>query len=255
MGKKLHSNLIYPAILILASLLLFFLDQNNYLNFLRSFTEIRLNPIKKSLYQKTNKSQNPFLSDSDFINQLEAKNLSVKLLNKKIKELEQENKILQEQLNAPFSSDTSYLPANILGINRYLVIDKGKIDGVKKNQAVVFSDILIGKIIEVSAKTAKVILPTDPKSKIPAIDQISGARGLVAGQYQTSLIFEKILTSQKLAKDNLVVTSGQDKILPPNLIIGEITKIAKKETKVFQTAQLELLIDYNKLLKVFVILN
>jgi len=245
-------------ILVIISLFIYVFDRNNYLSFLHQFVQINFNPIKKNLYntsQTQKNNLNPYLADNDFINKLQAKDTAVKLLNKKITELTKENILLKEQLNSPLPADLSLLLANILNFDRYLVIDKGSLDGVKKDNPVILDDLLIGKIISVSAKSSKVILPTDPDSKIQAIDQISGAKGIVAGKFQTELVFDKVLLKEQLKKDDLIITTGQEQIFPPNLIIAEIKMVNKKESDIFQTADLSLLVDYEKLSKVFIILN
>lgn len=244
----------YYLFFIFLSLLLIILDNYNLLSFLKKPVESFLNPIKKSLHQKKS-PKNPFLSDPDFINQFAAKELAVKVLNKKIAELKKENELLKKQINAPLSVNYSYLPANVIGFDRYLIIDKGSLDNVEKNQPVVFEDLLVGKVINVSAKTAKIILPLDPDSKIPALDQITGAKGLVIGQFQTDFTFEKVLTDEKINKGDLILTSGQEKTFPPNLIIAEIEKVKRQESEIFQSAQLKPLIDYQKLSLVFLIKN
>jgi len=253
-----RSNYTSSIILVIICLIFLLADSNNYLAFLHHFVELNVNPAKKAIsgqYKKISGNKNPYLADSDFINKLEAEQKAIKILNKKITELKNENQDLHRQLNSPLPADLSLLPAEVLGINRHLSIDKGAKNGIKLNQPVIFQDVLIGKIVKVSAKSAMVLLPVDPESKIAAIDQITGAAGIVTGQFHTSLVFEKVLVKEKITKDDLIITSGQEKIFPKNLIIAEVTKVNKSETDVFQTAEIKPFLDYQKLSRVFVILD
>jgi len=50
-----------------------------------------------------------------------------------------------------------------------------------------------------------------------------------------------------------VVTSGEDGVYPPDLLIGKIKEVEKEEAEVYQQAVLEPLVDYKRRERVFVV--
>jgi cell shape-determining protein MreC len=67
-------------------------------------------------------------------------------------------------------------PARPIGFSRYLQIDKGGDEGIKQNQVAVFKDNYIGRILEVEPKKSKIILVSDPDSRISAFSQSDSGR-------------------------------------------------------------------------------
>ena len=69
------------------------------------------------------------------------------------------------------------------------------------------------------------------------------------------LILTGVLQKEKIDVGELVITSGEDEVFPPNLLIGKIKKIEKEERQPYQKAEVEPLIDYDKLETVFLIIE
>lgn len=174
------------------------------------------------------------------------------VLSVKLNVLEEENKALRRQLEAPLPPTTKFLPAKTLGLTKYLTIDKGEEDGVKPGMIVVSENILVGKIIQVTPKTAQVILPTDPDSKIPSRTIKTNARGLVEGQFGTGAVFDRVLQAEVLESGDLLVTTGEGEY-ERDLLIGKLTRIEKVPVEPFQKGEITPLLDYSKLVNVFVI--
>ncbi|MBI5465377.1 rod shape-determining protein MreC [Candidatus Gottesmanbacteria bacterium] len=172
----------------------------------------------------------------------------------KLKLLEEENQALRRQLEAPLPPTMKFLPAKTIGLTRYLTIDKGEEDGVREGTMVVSENILLGKIISLTPKTAQVLLPTDPDSKIPSRTLKTGAKGLAIGEFGTKLSLAKVLQAEVLEVGDLVVTSGEGGYVR-DLLIGKIAKIEKIPVEPFQKGEIAPLLDYQRLVNVFVITN
>lgn len=187
-------------------------------------------------------------------------------LKKKVEELEREvaklkiensqlkidNQAMRRLLQAPLPPEWKFLPAKTLGLVRYLTIDQGRKDGVKKGMSAVFENVLVGRVVGVSEKSAKIMLPTDPESKIAV--KVGNVRGILVGERER-LILDKVLQKQTLEVGSLVVTSGENEVFPANLLIGKVMAIEKEERQPFQKAEVEPLIEYNKLETVFLIVD
>ena len=112
----------------------------------------------------------------------------------------------------------------------------GKMDGVKDGQFIVTnSGALLGKIIRVSNKTAKVLLINEPQSKISVAFPKINNRAILSGNYNENLkiLFTKI--PMMPTNGDIVITSGDDS-LPPGLLVGTVVKNKNKEPIVVPTA-------------------
>lgn len=147
------------------------------------------------------------------------------------------------------------MPARPIGLGRYLKIDRGVSAGVKTGSAVVFNDNLIGRVVNVSEGFANVQLLSDPDSKIAAFSQnLEGrAKGVLAGQFGTESVLEKILHEEKVAIGDLVYSEGTEGFLPRGLILGKVTEVIKAENEIFKQAKVSPDFDIRDLELVFII--
>ena len=166
--------------------------------------------------------------------------------------LEEENKALRQQLEAPLPAQMKFLPAKTLGLTRYLILDKGQENGVFVGQSVVSGNFLVGKIITVTPRTSTVLLPTDSDSRIPVRTLKTAGLGLLTGEFGTKATLTKVLQSERLEKDDLLATTGEAGY-QRDLLIGKIEKIEKNEVEPFQKAEVNLSLDYSRLENVFLI--
>lgn len=172
--------------------------------------------------------------------------------------LKSENEALLKQLEAPLPPDLEFTPARVIGMSRFLYIDKGTRNGVEVGDTVLVEEILVGQIIEVGEETAKVRLLTDPESKVPvrtmkgALAESNSALGLLVGEEGKNLRLEKVLQREELSEGDLVGTSG-DGGFPADLLIGKVSSLLSSEKEVYQSAKVEAGIEYGNLLYVFVV--
>lgn len=176
-----------------------------------------------------------------------------------------ENKALHDQFQTTYPRSLDLLPANVVGAPRFIpglfspeifIIDKGSADGLKVGDAVVFKDNLVGIITKTSDFLSQVSLTTNSTLKFTAKTEKETV-GVVKGEGNGDLFLDNVLLSDKLDKDELVLTSGDLKIdqtgIPPNVIVGRIVSVEANPSNLFQKAKLRTLIDFSKLSKVFVV--
>lgn len=146
-------------------------------------------------------------------------------------------------------------PARPIGLDRYLKIDKGSKDGIKLNQPVVYRDNFLGKIVSVSEKSASVMLPYDPDSKLSAfsLNKAGKAKGILLGQFGSEMLFDKILHEEPIAEGDLVYSEGTEGFLPRGLVFGRVSEILAKDTQVFKQAKVKPVFDIRDLELVFII--
>ena len=105
-------------------------------------------------------------------------------------------------------------------------IDKGYKDGLKSDQAVMTPDGVIGKVRDVWAHNAQVLLLNDSTSGAGVVLTSSRIRGIVRGSANGQLLINNLTSDSRIKVGDKVVTSGGDKIFPRGLPVGEITAIA-----------------------------
>jgi len=244
---------------LILSFLLLALDSLGWMRSVRGMVEKGTNPLKGGIYRTISNvkyqvsnikySREELIALKEKVEELEREVAKLKIENSQLKI---DNQAMRRLLQAPLPPEWKFLPAKTLGGTRYLTIDKGKRDGVKKGMVVVFEEVLVGRVVGVSEKSAKIMLPTDPESKIAV--KVGNVRGILLGE-SDRLILTEVLQGRKIKVDGLVVTSGENEVFPANLLIGKVSKIEKEERQPYQKAEVEPLIEYNKLETVFLIVE
>lgn len=256
MRKTLNSDISQFLVLIFLSFGLLFFDKFSFWRPIRTVLQVVSVPVKRRLYSGGQKIRRGFstvvavrtLAEE---NRLLKKELSETLSTaSRVSKLEEENRTLREQFELSQTSNWQMLPTFVIGKNRFLKIDKGSKGGVREGMAVVFKDILVGEIYEVTERSSLVKLVTDADSKILAKTQ-SGVHGILSGRHQVSMVLEKILPEKALAEGDLVLTRAQEGI-PSGLLLGKIAKVEKVDSGLFQTAEVAQVLDFESLEMVFV---
>lgn len=135
------------------------------------------------------------------------------------------------ELDAPYTSG-DFVNAQVIGSSpsnyRWArFIDKGFVDGIRKNMAVINADGLVGKVISVARGNALVLLLIDPKAAAGA--RLEGRRdtGKIQGNGEDQgLSLELIGSNSEVFAADQVITSGQDNVFPPGIPIGLVDQIS-----------------------------
>ena len=244
MNNKLKNWLV--AILI--AIILVIIDRVGYFNWLKRPVANIINPSRHKLY--LNKVSNP--SESELASGQAA------ILEAELKTVLAENERLRDLLGTKLPPSWQFVPANILNINNnQITIDVGSdmqvssgmvVIGLKRNQ--VNNGLVIGQVVDVGLSQSKVRVLQDKDSRLNGITE-AGVKGLVGGQGD-KVSFKEVLQEYQLVENELVLTAGGDG-WPPGLVIGRIGTIDKVDTEVFQSAEINLLIDLSSLRQVYIV--
>ena len=145
-----------------------------------------------------------------------------------------------------FKFQKSVLPARIIGMDasnvwKSLIINKGSLDGVKKNMVVLDKyGHLVGRIIgPISFKETRVQMITDTESGVSVVPQGKGVPGVLIGDGNGRCRLEFILsTDTAIAEGDRLITAGFDGIYFPGIEVGRVTSIVEKGG-LFKTVQVE----------------
>jgi rod shape-determining protein MreC len=269
--KRLPTRSTVLIILILLSLVGIALDQNEDLQPIEDLVLRFVVPIQERLTSLANNIKD-LTQTTQNIKELHRRNEelqglvdSLMIENVHLKEIESENETLRRLLGFTQANPThsykaaevkgrviGYDPSNFLS---YLTIDLGSQQGIEKGMPVVTERGLVGRITEVGANWAKVMLTIDPSSSVNALIQTSRATGVVEGQVGGSLLMKYIPQGETVNINDIVLTSGLGGNFPKNLIIGQVTAVHQRDIEMFQQADIRPTVDFNKLEIVLIITN
>ena len=117
---------------------------------------------------------------------------------------------------------------------RSCLLDKGSADGVRKGMAVVTPLGVLGQVVSVTPRTAKVLLLTDPNSGIDVLVQRTRTRGIVSGSLENGTILKYVKRSEDVQDGDRLMTSGTDGVFPKGLLVGTVIKVMKQHVGLFQ---------------------
>jgi len=194
----------------------------------------------------------------------------VSLLKNHIDKLEIENQLLQEQSVEnkrlrdllSFKRRFSYtvLPAEIIGRDpsswfKTILVDKGKKDGVQPGLGVITPKGIVGKIINVSDDSSKILLITDVNSAVDAVLKRTRKRGIVEGFGENRCKLSYVLKTEDINLDDRIVGSGLNGTYPKGVLIGIVSNIVKNKSGFFQLVELKPSVDFSKLTEVLIVLK
>jgi rod shape-determining protein MreC len=149
--------------------------------------------------------------------------------------LQAENDRLNGLLNVAPRPFVNSVTARVIADNRgafarTLLVDAGSSAGVEKNQAAVTGAGLVGRVIEVGERSARLLLVTDINSRIPVMRQRTGDRAVVSGTNGSRLRLLYLEPSRPVAEGEWIVTSGRGGVFPPGIPIGRLAQGADGES-------------------------
>ncbi len=101
-----------------------------------------------------------------------------------------------------------------------IVVDRGSTDGVVRNGSVVTADGAVGRVIETTPFTARVLLLSDPRSAVGVLLQNSREIGVVEGNGPGDLHLKYLSRASDIRPGDAVITSGQGGVFPRGIVVG-----------------------------------
>jgi rod shape-determining protein MreC len=133
---------------------------------------------------------------------------------------------------------------------RSLTISRGSSDGVALNAPVISPTGVVGRVIAVGPRAARVQVLLDRDSGVGVLIERSRVSGVVSGQVvqpetgTADLLLKYVSERADVAEGDVVVTSGFDRIYPKGLVVGRVSYVGKgsgllKEIRVEPSARFD----------------
>ncbi|MDB5395589.1 MAG: rod shape-determining protein MreC [Rhodospirillales bacterium] len=158
--------------------------------------------------------------------------------------LEAQSRVLRGMVNlspsAPAILRTEPVIAEPGGLYaRSVLIGGGAHDGLAKGQAAMAGVGLAGRITEIGAWSARVLLITDLNSRIPVILEGTRTHAILAGDNSPSPYLMYLPKAAAVLPGDRLVTAGHDGVFPTGLPVGRVASIENAEIRVEPIADLD----------------
>ena len=140
-----------------------------------------------------------------------------------------------------------------------VMINRGTLDGVADNMAVITEMGLVGHVVEAGLNTSKVQLILDPRSSVGTLIQRPESR--VAGIVEGDINNPHAPKMVNIPKDadvqvgDIVITSGYGGVYPKGLVVGKILEMHNDEGGLLKHGIISPSVNFEKLEDVLVITN
>ncbi len=140
------------------------------------------------------------------------------------------------------AANQEFVAANVInidqtGLRRSITINRGTRDGIAIGMPVVTDQGLVGRVLDISANAARVLLITDRDSAVSARLQTSRVEGSLRGQLSGNLRLTMVPPGDSVAVGDLVLTSGLGGNFPADIVIGVVASSRQFEFELFQEAE------------------
>jgi len=105
------------------------------------------------------------------------------------------------------------------------LVDAGRDRGLEKGMAVVDAYGMVGQIVEVGERSARVLLITDFNSRIPVLVERSRDQAILEGRNGPLAELRFLPMNPSVVVGDRVLTSGRGGLLPPGLPVGEVVQV------------------------------
>ena len=158
-------------------------------------------------------------------------------------QLEQKNAQLSILNNVKLDPTINWVTGQVLAdsgspFNKSVLLNIGANDGVKDGSAAMGGLGLVGRISGVGKNISRVILLTDVSSSIPVVVQKTGHKGLIIGDNSANPTLNFFENSRNMKPGMRLLTSGEGRVFPPDLLIGTVVLDASGKLRVDLAAKL-----------------
>lgn len=153
------------------------------------------------------------------------------------RKLDAENTELRNLSKFQPQGTQSYITARVIAdaggtFAHSLVLSAGSRSGVRKGQAVISGDGLVGRVHGVGPNSSRVLLITDLNSRIPVMIEETRVRAILAGNNSTRTSLIHLPPGATASPGDRVITSGHGGAFPWGLPVGVVASVTDDRIEV-----------------------
>jgi rod shape-determining protein MreC len=151
-------------------------------------------------------------------------------LQERLSELESQNQKLKELLDYSETQKRQGIVAPIVARSadhwwQHVTLGRGSQLGIKKDFIVMGPGGLVGRVVEVTPNTSRVLLLSDATSRVGAVISRSRSMGFMRGQGSNRAVLQFFDKVPDVRKGDAVSTSPVSKLFPPGLPLGRVESV------------------------------
>ncbi|MBW4523664.1 MAG: rod shape-determining protein MreC [Phormidium tanganyikae FI6-MK23] len=151
-------------------------------------------------------------------------------LRQRLIELESKNQKLEELLGLARSKQVNGVPAAVIGRSadhwwQQVTLGRGTNDGVKEGSVVLSPGGLVGRVTQTTGGTSRVLLLSDPSSRVGVVISRSRFMGYLRGKTGNRAVMEFFEKVPDVRKDDVVTTSSFSQLYPAGIPIGRVESV------------------------------
>ncbi|MBY9066633.1 rod shape-determining protein MreC [Hyphomonas sp. WL0036] len=141
--------------------------------------------------------------------------------------LEAYERILNLMGEPPEKGVTARVTTEVDGpFSQTLLANAGKLQGVEAGAVAVNEGGLVGRVVHLGERSARILLISDYSSRLPVLGEVSGVRAIMYGQDREAARLSDLPEEANFIEGERILTSGDGGAYPRGLVVGT----ARKET-------------------------
>jgi len=167
------------------------------------------------------------------------------------------NRLSNVSVSSEFGKE-GFSVADIIGFTgnfneRNLIINRGDLHRIKRDDPVITSKGIIGKVISTSLNTSVVIPFDHPDFKAAVMDKRSRVQGILENDEYGNLTMSMIRRGEDIGVADTLITSNLSSIFPQGFYVGTVDKLVSEPDKVFIKAIISPFVKLSSLEQVVVL--
>ena len=152
-------------------------------------------------------------------------------LEQRLVELESQNRELQKLLKYVDKRSDQGVTAPVIGRSsdhwwQEIILSRGSDDGIQPGFIVSGIGGIVGRVVEVTSHTSRVLLISDPSSKVGVTVSRSRNMGYIRGQSANRVIMVFVDKVPDVRKGDVITTSALSRLFPSGLPVGVVESIS-----------------------------
>ena len=141
--------------------------------------------------------------------------------------LEEENAQLRALNNVRLPPRTTFVAGDVIAdsggpFREAVIVNVGRADQIEDGAAAVDGSGLVGRVVGVGERASRLMLLTDFSSRVPVVIQPGASRAMLTGDGTPAPKLEFIDGGDRMQPGDLVETSGDGGVFPPDLPVGRV---------------------------------
>lgn len=170
----------------------------------------------------------PFQSQQQITLEERLTNARILELEQRVTELKQQNQQLKQLLDYADTQPAETITAPVIGRSRdrwwnKITLGKGSQENIQPGYVVMGIGGLVGRVVQVTPHTSKVLLISDTTNRVGAIVSRNRQLGYIKGKGSSTVVMNFFNQVNDIKPGDKIVTSTLSKLYPPGLPIGKVT--------------------------------